>query len=270
MDSHHESDMRVRPYLPRSCSAVLVLLITPLAWPGIVTETVTLGAPSGAAFALQRFFASQEKASAWPVETIEIDASLPTLKETGRLRAIRRLSPVGRPNYEVKEIAGDATVKKQVIVRYLVADEKRTELEASSIALTPANYKIDYAANLWLGNRLTYVFRVIPRKKREGLINGVLWIDSETGIAVRESGYLAKSPSVFVRRINLTRENQLHNGVVAERITHISVETRLIGRAQLLILERPASEGVSEDGQGHTDDTPGRTDLGLGHPTRFQ
>ena len=46
-------------------------------------------APSGAAFALQRFFASQEKASAWPVETIEIDASLPTLKETGRLRAIR-------------------------------------------------------------------------------------------------------------------------------------------------------------------------------------
>ena len=269
MDSPHESGVCARRCLPRSCASVLVFLITPLAWPGILTETAMPDAPSGAAFALQRFFAGQEKASAWSVETIEIDASLPTLKEAGRLRAIRRLSPVGRPEYELKEIAGDATVKNQVIVRYLAADEKRTEVGASSIALTLTNYKIDYAGSLWLGDRLTYIFRIIPRKKREGLINGVLWIDSETGIAVRESGYLAKSPSVFVRRINLTRQNELHNGIVAQRITHISIETRLIGRAQLLICERPASEVVSEGGQGHTDDTPGQSDLSLGHLTRF-
>lgn len=257
MYSDHTSGMCVRRYvppragaaLPRSCLALWVLLIAPLALPGIATETVALGASSGAAFALQRFFTRQEDASLWPVEAIEIDASLPTLKETGRLRAIRRLSPVGRPDYEVMEIAGDATVKNQVIVRYLAADEKRTELAASSVGLTLANYKIDYAGSVWFGKRLTYVFRIIPRKKREGLINGVLWLDSETGIAVRESGYLAKSPSVFVRRINLTRENQLHDGIIAERITHISVETRLIGRAQLLIVERPAREEASEGGQ---------------------
>jgi hypothetical protein len=73
---------------------------------------------------------------------------------------------------------------------------------------------------------------MIPRKKREGLIDGVLWLDRETAIAVRESGYLAKSPSVFVERINLTRENDLHNGTIAERITHVSVEMRLFGQAQ--------------------------------------
>ena len=82
----------------------------------------------------------------------------------------------------------------------------------------------------------------------------MLWLDSETGIAVRESGYLAKSPSVFVKRINLTRENGLHNGTIAERITHLSVDTRLIGQAQLIIVERPTSAetaigGVAEGGQ---------------------
>jgi hypothetical protein len=179
---------------------------------------------------------------------------LPTLKKTGRLRAIRRIVSVGHPDYKVLEIAGDATVKNQVIVRYISADEKATELAASSVAVTSANYKIHYAGSVSLGNRLTHAFRIIPRTKREGLVNGVLWLDSETGIAVRESGYLAKSPSVFVKRINLTRENKLHHGTIAERITHVSVEIRLIGRARLSIVERPtlaetAVRGVAEGGQ---------------------
>jgi len=234
-------------------SAVLVLLTSISAWPSFGAEGVTADS-SAAAAVLERFIVSQGEAAPWPVETIEIQASLPTLKQTGRLRAIRRLLPVGRPDYKVLEIAGDANVKNQVIVRYISADEKATELAASSVSPTPANYRIHYAGTVWLRNRLTYAFRMIPCKKREGLINGVLWIDSETGVAVRESGYLAKSPSVFVKRINLTRENELHNGTIAERITHLSVEARLIGRAQLIIVERPTSDesavgGAAEGGQ---------------------
>ena len=172
------------------------------------------------------------------------------MKKTGRLRAIRRLLPLRPPDYQVLEIAGDPTVKNQVIVRYISADEKATEISPSSVALTPANYKIHYEGAFWLGNRLTYAFRVIPRKKREGLFNGVLWLDSETSIAVRESGYLAKNPSVFVKRINLTRENELHNGAITGRITHVSIETRLVGRAQLVVVEHPGSGELTAPGGG--------------------
>jgi hypothetical protein len=261
MYAHYEYTSFGRPQLvaragavpPWLRSAVLALSIAVLAWPSFGAEGATADA-SAAAAVLERFIVSQGEAAAWPVETIEIQASLPTLKETGRLRAIRRLLPVARVDYKVLEIAGDANVKNQVIVRYISADEKATELAASSVAPTPANYRIHYAGTVWLGNRLAYAFRMIPRKKREGLINGVLWLDSETGIAVRESGYLAKRPSVFVKRINLTRENEIHNGTIAERITHLSVETRLIGQAQLIIVERPTSAetaagGVAEGGQ---------------------
>ena len=222
------------PALPSLHSAIqpVLLLLAVVAWPSLGRESVTTDA--SAAAVLQRFMGSRGEAGGWPVETIQIEASLPRLKKTGRLRAIRRVFPIGQPDYKVLEIAGDATVKNQVIVRYISADEKATEFAPSSVALTPANYKIYYAGTVRLGNRLTYAFRVIPRKKREGLINGVLWLDGETGIVVREFGYLAKSPSVFVKRINLTRENELNNGTIAKRITHVSVETRLIGRAVLV------------------------------------
>jgi hypothetical protein len=262
MYGHYEYGISRRQYLlpwagaalPWARSGVLMLFIAGLAWSGNAPESITPNASSAAASVLQRFIVSRGEASAWPVEAIEIEASLPTLKKTGRLRAIRRLFPVGHPDYEVLEITGDATVKNQVIVRYISADKKAAAFAASSVALTPANYKIHYAGSVWLANRLTYAFRVIPRKKREGLINGVLWLDSETAIAVRESGYLAKSPSVFVKRINLTRANELHNGTIAERITHVSVEMRVIGRAQLIVVERPTSDktavsGVAEEGQ---------------------
>jgi hypothetical protein len=237
----------------RSRSGGLVLLIAALAWPSFGAEHVTAD-DSAASAVLERFIVSQDQAAGWPVEIIEIEASLPTLQKTGRLRAIRRFFSAGHPEYKVLEITGDATVKNQVIARYISADKKATKLATSSVALTPANYTVRYSGSLWLGDRLTYAYRMVPHKKRLGLINGVLWLDSETGIAVRESGYLAKSPSVFVKRINLTRENELHNGTIAERITHIAVETRLIGRAQLVIVERPTSEdtaarGVAEGGQ---------------------
>jgi len=224
----------------------VLLLMAVVARPGLCAEMVTANATAEAA--LQRFVVSQGESGAWPVETIRIEASLPSMKKTGRLRAIRRLLPLGPPEYQVLEIAGDSTVKNQVIVRYISADEKAAEISPSSVALTPSNYKIHYEGAFWLGNRFTYAFRVIPRKKREGLFNGVLWLDSETSIAVRESGYLAKNLSVFVKRINLTRENELQNGAITERVTHVSIETRLVGRTQLVIVEHPGSDEFTVPG----------------------
>ena len=235
------------PSLPSPFVPVLVL-IAMLAQPSLGAEIMVPATPPVPAAVLQRFLLSPAEAGAWPLETMEIEASLPKLKKSGRLLAVRRFFPERPPDYQVLEIAGDSAVNRQVIVRYISADERAAGLPPLSVALTPANYKIRYAGTVQLANRLAYAFRVIPRQKREGLINGVLWLDSETGIAVRESGYLAKSPSAFLKRINLTRENELFKDTVRERITHLSVETRLVGRAQLIIVERPASEDLASRG----------------------
>ena len=210
-------------------------------------ENIVPGSPSSGVV-LQNLFLNQAGGAGWSLETMEIEASLPRLKKTGRMRVVRRVNPAGEADFDVLEMAGDSTVKRQVIARYLSADQRAAVLHASSVALTPANYRFYYAGAVSFGDRLAYAFRIVPRKKREGLINGMVWLDSATAVVVRESGYLVKNPSIFVKRVNVTRENQLHDGNIAARITHILAETRLVGNAQLVIVERPSPDGAAARG----------------------
>jgi len=219
-----------------------LLLLAMMARPIQAADALIENVSPPAAIALARYTANQGQTARWPVETIRIDASLPKLAKNGRFRAVRQLPPLGRPQYQVLETAGDSTVKQQVIVRYLSAEAKTSEIPASSVAITPANYRFRYLGAVQLGDNPVYAFRITPRKKREGLIKGVLWLDGETGIAVRQSGYLVKSPSIFIKRVSVTRENYVHDGMVEARITHLAVDTRLVGRAELVIEERPAAE----------------------------
>jgi hypothetical protein len=199
-------------------------------------------AEAGRAFA--RYTFGLEQASSWNLETVEIDASLPKLKKQGRLSAIRRLLPLGRPEYQVLEIAGDQTVRQQVIFRYLSAEVRGAAIPASAIAITLANYRFRYKGCVKTGKTVAYAFLIAPRKKREGLIKGELWLDGETGAVVRQSGYLVKKPSILVKRVDITRETTLQDGIAAMRVTYLSVDTRLVGRAELTIHERPCAAPV--------------------------
>jgi hypothetical protein len=194
---------------------------------------------TAASMAFARYAAALEEASPWSVETVDIDASLPKFEKRGRLRAIRRLLPFGKPEYQVLEIAGDQTVRQQVIIRYLSAEVQAAAIPASSVAITPANYKFRYKGPVRIGETLAFAFLITPRKKREGLIKGELWLDSETGAVVRQSGYLVKKPSIFVKHVEIARETTLRDGIAEMRLTHLSVDTRLVGRAELTIQERP-------------------------------
>jgi hypothetical protein len=204
-------------------------------------DNIIVISPPPAAMALERFIAEQPPPSRTPVENIEIDASLPKLNKNGRLRAIRRTLPAHQIEYQVLELSGDSMVNHELIARYLYADKRATELSTASTAITPANYEFRYVGSIQLHDDLTYMFRIIPHKKKQGLINGILWLDGDTGIAVRLSGYLVKNPSIFVKRVNVTREYCLRDGVVEARITHLLLDTRLVGSARLVVVERPSA-----------------------------
>jgi len=192
-----------------------------------------------AAVAFARFTTQQAYATPWELETIQIEASLPKLSKSGHLQAIRRFVPLHHPKFQDIQITGDTLVKDQVIVRYLKAELHASEMPAASVAITPANYKFAYRGANTSAGRPAYVFQIVPRQKREGLIKGELWLDAETGAPLRESGYFVKRPSIFLKRVEVTRENTLHDGAVESRLTHVTVDTRLVGRAELVIAERP-------------------------------
>jgi len=203
-------------------------------------DALTAESTDRAAMAFARYSAGPQQPP-WNSETIEIDAALPKLEKQGHLRAIRRLLPLGKPEYQVLEMAGDRTVKQQVIVRYLSAEVRAADIPASSVAITPANYRFRYRGSVKTGESVAYAFLITPRQKREGLIKGELWLDSETGTVVRQSGRLVKRPSIFVKRVDVTRETVLRDGIAELKVTHLSVDTRLVGRAELTIHEWPCA-----------------------------
>jgi hypothetical protein len=175
---------------------------------------------------------------------IEIEASLPGLAKEGRMLAVRHTGASERSEYEAVRFDGDSTVKQQVIARYLAAQEQAEALPYSAVAVTPANYKFRYLGSMEnssvANNGATVcIFQIVPKKKRAGLIRGQIWIDSGTGIAVRQTGRFVKRPSIFIRKVEVTRDTNLREGLPYTRVTHVAIETRLAGRAELTITERP-------------------------------
>lgn len=185
---------------------------------------------------LARYTAGEagRRAPAGVVE-VEIEASLPHRAERGRVLAIRH----GAASYDVIRSEGDQTVKRQVIARYLAAAARGGAMEASAVAVTPDNYKFRLVGSVESGGTLSYVFDIVPRKKRVGLMEGQIWIDAATGIAVREYGRMVKSPSVFLRRIEVLRDTSIRNGAPYLRITRLMIDTRVAGPAELTIRESP-------------------------------
>jgi hypothetical protein len=183
---------------------------------------------------------------------VNIEAKLPKLEKTGRLQALRRITKLGKIMYKPLGFSGDNSVKQEVITRYLSAEvEERNDSET---AITPANYKFHLKATMTADGRRTYIFALTPKKKRLGLFKGELWLDGETGMPLRETGELVKSPSVFLKKVAFTHTNQLHDGVAYPQKIEWKVETRLVGRAELNIdfsnFTRQDEDDKEADGQG--------------------
>lgn len=179
-----------------------------------------------------RNFAGSLKASTMDVE---IQGALPKLSKIGRLHALRRISALGRITYQVLGFEGDGTVKRELIARYLAAETGAQQDRAAALAVTPDNYRFHFKGNAELDGRAVYWFQVVPKHKAEGLFKGDLWIDAATYLKLRESGYLVKAPSIFLKRIAFTRKYDIRDGRAVPLRLESVVDTRLAGRAELTI-----------------------------------
>ena len=164
---------------------------------------------------------------------VDIDARLVKLEKQGKLRALRKISKLGQITYKALGFSGDNTVKQEVITRYLNAESEARE--KGSMAITPDNYKFRLKATITREESKVFIFQLTPRKKVVGLFKGELWIDNATGLPVRESGQLVKTPSVFLKKVEFVRDYVIENGLAIPKHIESKVDTRLVGRAELSI-----------------------------------
>lgn len=166
---------------------------------------------------------------------VDIDAKVPRLKKQGKLRALRFISSLGKITYRILRFEGDSSVKKDVIARYLTAEQQAKSEYAGSLSITPDNYKFKYKTTADYAGNTAYVFQVTPKQKRVGLFKGEVWIDAATFLPLREWGELVKSPSVFLKSVYFVRDYYIQDGLSVPRRLISDVDTRLVGKVQLTI-----------------------------------
>jgi hypothetical protein len=181
---------------------------------------------------------------------VEIHGALPKLKKAGVLKALRRISSLGRITYQVMGFEGDHTVQKEVIARYIQAEIEAQRDQAASMAVTPENYKFHFKNRGEVEGRSAYVFQVTPKKKRDGLFRGEVWIDASTYLKLQEKGYLVKNRSIFLKRVEFTREYEIRDGHSVPRRTESVADVRMVGKAELTIdyTNFSAGQTAAEDG----------------------
>lgn len=164
---------------------------------------------------------------------VDIEAEVPKLQKQGKLIALRNISKLGKITYRMLGFSGDNTVKKEVIARYLSAEVQGQS--GPDLSVTPRNYKFKLKNVQSMGGNLVYVLNVSPRKKREGLFKGELWLDARTYMPVRESGRFVKNPSIFLKKVEFVRIYEIQDGVSVPQRLESRVDTRLFGPVTLNI-----------------------------------
>jgi hypothetical protein len=191
----------------------------------------------GDAAVLQRYLTASEtqKAAMRGLRSdVDIEAKLPRLKKEGRMHALRSMSKLGQVTYRALGFDGDATIKKDVIARYLTA-EVQAQGTGQDLSITPAHYKFKFHGLEDRDGQHVYVFSVTPRKKEVGFFKGEIWLDPDTCMPLREQGRFVKNPSIFFKRMDFVRMYELRDGVSRPRHIESIVQTHIVGPVQISI-----------------------------------
>lgn len=234
----------------------ILIVSTVLALPGLVWSTPPEAADDASLEIVGRYLdatRTQQDVLRGAQMEMNVHANLPKLGKEGTLRALRIISKFGKITYKALGFSGDSTVKQEVIARYLQAESEARE--NGSIAISPQNYKFRLKATLERTGQKIFVFQLTPKKKVIGLFKGELWLDAATGMPMRESGEFVKSPSVFLKKIEFVRDYEIRDGVAFPSRIESTVDTRLVGKAELSILftnlSYPETDYDLETASGH-------------------
>jgi len=163
-------------------------------------------------------------------------AKVPKLQKDASLTARRTVTATGEVKYETVRTRGDKSILKEVIARLMNAEEEAPPNKYQEMAINEEHYRFKHKGVIEKDGHITYVFEVIPKKKKPGLFKGDIWVDKETGLIIREAGRLVKSPSVLIKRVDFVREYEIKDNYSMPLRTKSSTETRLWGKAEVSIL----------------------------------
>ena len=161
-----------------------------------------------------------------------IEADLPATAQHGKYELRRTYQAPRSLVFAAIRFAGDSFVKTNVITKLLQSEVEHVQKgEGALTAITSENYKFSWKGVDTLDGRTYYRYQVKPRQKRPGLFKGFILVDAASGRLRRAEGTLAKSPSLFVKKIEFLQDYEECGPFSLPAHIHSVANTRLVGRA---------------------------------------
>jgi hypothetical protein len=171
--------------------------------------------------------------------TTLIRAQLPDTSQSGEYEVQRHYLAPRTLEFKALRYAGDTFVKTNVITRLLQSEVDHVQKDDPALnAISPANYKFSYKGTNQLGGRLVHIYQLKPRQKRASLFKGRIYVDAYTGSLVRAEGRPAKSPSLFIKKIDFVQDYADIGPFTFPVHIHSEAKARIVGRAIVDVYQR--------------------------------
>jgi hypothetical protein len=186
------------------------------------------GAPdasSAEAGTIERFINDIEKEPVSYQALRRLEASSAKLNESAWMEAFTEYSPENGFSYRVLSQGGSERILNRAL-KGVLDGERENIAQWRKSALTRENYAFNFDSRTADG---LIKVQLNPRRRDPRLLDGAAWLSPQSGGLVRLEGRLSKSPSFWVRWVNITRRYILIRGTMMPATVESTAEVKIAG-----------------------------------------
>lgn len=186
--------------------------------------------------AARQFLTRPDEPMPTSVAVRRLEATAQRLAGSGWMRVRVSIAPGVAMHWTALEEGGSARIRHDVLREMLDSEAETVARNLSAgAAMTEANYRflpLTDAQHAAVPAGLVR-FRVEARRRDQMLVDGTVWTSARDGDLVQIDGRLAKSPSFWVRSVDVMRRYARIDGIRVPVLTKSVAEVRLAGRTTL-------------------------------------
>jgi hypothetical protein len=183
--------------------------------------------------AVERFLAEIERPPVAYQARRRLEASSAKLKESAWLEALTAFDPAGGFTYSIVAQGGSERIQRRVLKAVLEAEtENSTRAEWSKGNLSRTNYEFNFGGHAGDG---MLKMQLTPRRRDTRLIHGSALVTAPSGTLVRVEGRLSKSPSFWVRSVNVSSSYSPIGGSMMPVAIESTADVRIAGMSTFLM-----------------------------------
>jgi hypothetical protein len=136
--------------------------------------------------------------------------------------------PPNQKQYEIKQTSGSGSGEK--VVRRVLDKETEMARQAGDFDLSRANYDFELLRTEQMAGVPVYVLEMHPKRSDKGLLKGEAFVDAGTFRIRRIVGRPAKSPSWFIKDMQLTLTFTDVKGMWMQTASEAVANVRFVGK----------------------------------------